>query len=72
MLQPSVRREVWFWGLWAAVSVFLTLDVSALAWRYLPIVPYAQFPWRYLMLAILPLSILPGDAGGRWPLADSE
>jgi len=23
-------------------------------------VPYAQFPWRYLMLAILPLSILPG------------
>jgi hypothetical protein len=59
-LKSSVRREVWFWALWAAVSIFLTLNVSALAWRYLPIVPYAQFPWRYLMLAIIPLSILPG------------
>ena len=59
-LKPSLRREVWFWGLWAAVSIFLTLNVSALAWRYLPIVPYAQFPWRYLMLVIVPLSILPG------------
>jgi len=58
-LKPSLRREVWFWGLWAGVSIFLTLNVSALAWRYLPIVPYAQFPWRYLMLAIIPLSILP-------------
>ena len=49
------------------VSIFLTLNVSALAWRYLPIVPYAQFPWRYLMLAIMPLSILPGTlvADGR-------
>ena len=59
-LKPALRREVWFWGLWAAISIFLTLNVSALAWRYLPIVPYAQFPWRYLMLAIIPLSILPG------------
>ena len=86
-LKPSVRREVWFWGLWAAVSIFLTLNVSALAWRYLPIVPYAQFPWRYLMLAIVPLSILPGAlvadtctcAGaqrrckcGKWQMADGK
>ena len=86
-LKPSVRREVWFWGLWAAVSIFLTLNVSALAWRYLPIVPYAQFPWRYLMLAIVPLSILPGAlvadtctcAGaqrrckcGKWQMVDSK
>ena len=73
-LKPSVRREVWFWGLWAAVSIFLTLNVSALAWRYLPIVPYAQFPWRYLMLAIIPLSILPGTlvADGKWQMADGK
>ncbi|OQA42028.1 MAG: hypothetical protein BWY52_02354 [Chloroflexi bacterium ADurb.Bin325] len=60
---PAARRrfrEVVFWALWAAVSVFLTLDISRLAWQHVPIVPYAQFPWRYLMLAILPLSILPG------------
>ena len=65
---------MWFWGLWAVVSIFLTLNISALAWRYLPIVPYAQFPWRYLMLAIVPLSILPGTLvaapGGKGPAAN--
>ena len=71
-LWPSLRREAWFWGAWALVSVFLTLDISILAWRYLPIVPYAQFPWRYLMLAIIPLSILPATlvADGRSPIAE--
>jgi len=54
------RREIWFWAAWAGVSIFLTLGCSALIWRYVPLVPFAQFPWRYLMLAILPLSILPG------------
>ncbi len=58
--RPRVRAELRFWGLWLVVAVFLMLPVSVLAWRYVPIVPYAQFPWRYLMLAILPLSILPG------------
>ncbi len=80
-LRPSLRREVWFWGLWAVVSIFLTLNISALAWRYLPIVPYAQFPWRYLMLAIIPLSILPATlvadrpwtiGDGRWRTANGE
>lgn len=62
------RRELWFWGAWGAVSVFLTLGVSAPVWRVAPIIPYAQFPWRYLMLALLPLSILPASLvadGGR-------
>ncbi len=73
--QPAARRrEIWFWGAWAAVSIFLTLGVSAFAWRYVPIVRFAQFPWRYLMLAILPLSILPGaliaDCGLR--ISDSS
>jgi hypothetical protein len=55
------RRELWFWGAWGAVSVFLTLGISAPVWRVAPIIPYAQFPWRYLMLALLPLSILPAS-----------
>jgi len=54
------RREIWFWAAWAGISIFLTLGVSAWVWRHVPLVPYAQFPWRYLMLAIVPLSILPG------------
>ena len=69
--QPAIRRESRFWGVWGLVSIFLMLPVSAPAWRYVPIVPYAQFPWRYLMLAIIPLSILPGmlTANGSWPRA---
>jgi hypothetical protein len=64
-LAQRTRREVYFWALWAAASIFLMLDISALVWRYVPIVPYAQFPWRYLMLAILPLSILPATLVAR-------
>ena len=77
-MRPALRREAWFWGAWALVSIFLTLNLSALVWRYVPIVPYAQFPWRYLMLAIIPLSILPamlvadGCGGCGWQMADSE
>ncbi len=67
-LRPAVRRETWFWAAWALVSIFLTLPISALAWRYVPIVPYAQFPWRYLMLAMIPLSILPATLVGDWRL----
>lgn len=53
------RREIWFWAAWAGLATFLTLNIAAPLWRYLPPVRYAQFPWRYLMLAIVPLSILP-------------
>jgi hypothetical protein len=68
------RREIWFWAGWAIVSVALTTAISAPLWRYLPLVSFAQFPWRYLMLAIIPLSILPGvliagpasPASGTW------
>ena len=59
-----IRGEIRFWGLWLLVAVFLMLPVSALAWRYIPVVGFAQFPWRYLMLAILPLSILPAALVG--------
>ena len=70
-LRPAIHREAWFWAVWAAASIFLTLNISALVWRYVPLVPYAQFPWRYLMLAIIPLSILPATlvADGRWQMA---
>ena len=57
--KPRLRGELRVWGAWLLVSVFLTLPASVLLWRTIPIVGYAQFPWRYLMLAILPLSILP-------------
>ncbi len=74
-LWPAARREVRFWGAWALVSTFLTLNGSIWVWRHVPIVPFAQFPWRYLMLAILPLSILPATlvaAGAGQPADDGD
>jgi len=53
------RRELWLLGLFAGAAVFLTLNISAPAW-HLPLVPYAQFPWRYLLVAIPFLSLLAG------------
>jgi hypothetical protein len=74
-LGPDRRREVAFWAGWAVVSIALTLAISAPLWRYVPLVAYAQFPWRYLMLAIIPLSILPGVLTARpasQPTGDRE
>jgi hypothetical protein len=66
------RRELWLLGLFAGTAVFLTLNISAPAW-HLPLVPYAQFPWRYLLVAIPFLSLLagailanPADAEAGW------
>jgi hypothetical protein len=59
-LGPLRRREIWFWAGWAIVAAALTTAISAPLWRVVPLVAFAQFPWRYLMLAIIPLSILPG------------
>jgi hypothetical protein len=59
------RREIGFWAGWAVVTVAFTMSISAPLWRYVPLVSFAQFPWRYLMLAIIPLSILPGALAAR-------
>jgi hypothetical protein len=55
-----VRLEMRFFQTVLIGVLLLTLPVSAWAWEHLPVIPYAQFPWRYLMLAILPLAALSG------------
>lgn len=62
------RRELALLLIWLALAVFLMLPVSAWAWQHVGFVSFAQFPWRWLMLAALPLSILAGSVallGGR-------
>lgn len=56
--QGIQRLELRFFQIVLFVAVVLTLPISAAAWQHLPLLGYAQFPWRYLMLAILPLSAL--------------
>jgi len=42
------------------VSVFLTLDISQFIWQNISVMKYFQFPWRFLALSSLSLSLLVG------------
>jgi hypothetical protein len=64
-------RELGFFQALAVILILLTLPISAWAWRALPIVGYAQFPWRYLMLVTVPLAVLAGSVAGQRSEAQS-
>jgi hypothetical protein len=62
------RRELWLLLLWLFLAIFLMLPISSWAWRNVSFVSFAQFPWRWLMIAALPLAVLVGSTallGGR-------
>jgi hypothetical protein len=62
------RRELWVLLGWLLLAIFLMLPISTWAWRNVGFVSFAQFPWRWLMIAALPLAALAGSAallGGR-------
>jgi hypothetical protein len=64
----SRRRELWLLLGWLLLAIFLMLPISTWAWRTIGFVSFAQFPWRWLMIAALPLAALAGSAallGGR-------
>ncbi len=57
------RGKLAFWTSWAFVSILLTLPASALVWEKVPLLPLVQFPWRFLALAVISLSLLGGMLG---------
>ncbi len=42
------------------LSVYLTLPISLWLWEHLPLLPFLFFPWRFLSIAGLALSLLAG------------
>lgn len=60
-MERSRRRELLMLLGWLLLAIFLMLPVSAWAWRHIGFVSYAQFPWRWLMIAALPLAVLAGS-----------
>ncbi|NOZ71313.1 MAG: hypothetical protein GXP38_05265 [Chloroflexi bacterium] len=52
------RWEVGFWFLLLLGSVWLTTGAASWAWDHVPLIATAQFPWRYLSLAIIALAAL--------------
>jgi hypothetical protein len=62
------RRELWLLLGWLLLAIFLMLPIFTWAWHHVGFVSFAQFPWRWLMIAALPLAVLAGSAallGGR-------
>ena len=42
------------------VSGFFSIDFSRFFWKLIPLLEYLQFPWRFMMLVILSLSLIVG------------
>ena len=70
--RADVRRQLRFFQALAVVLILLTLPVSAWAWRHLPLIGYAQFPWRYLMLVTVPLAVLAGSVVSHNPKPETR
>ncbi len=49
-----------------ALSTFLMTPLSEPLWRYLPLLSYAQFPWRFLSIQALAGALLIGGLAGVW------
>ncbi len=70
------RREGWLFVGVVLGATFLSTGASAWWWDHVPGVSFAQFPWRYLMLTVLGLSVLAAlgvvqvdRAQARWAVA---
>jgi hypothetical protein len=56
-----IKVNTIFFVILLLISMFLTLPLSSLIWRYMPEFPNLQFPWRWLTLSGLSFSILAGN-----------
>ncbi|HEY9283352.1 MAG TPA: hypothetical protein VIP46_07855 [Pyrinomonadaceae bacterium] len=60
------RRELSFWGVAAALSIFMTTFASDPVWRLVPVLQKVQFPWRFQL--VLCLAVAGAAAAGLGPL----
>ncbi|MEM9775486.1 MAG: 6-pyruvoyl-tetrahydropterin synthase-related protein [Chloroflexota bacterium] len=54
-------NERFFWLAAALVMVFFTLPISNIFWRTIPVLPFVQFPWRFLGPAAIAIAIGAGS-----------
>jgi len=75
------RSHLLFFQATTLVSLFMILSYSSFLWETFPLLPYLQFPWRFLILVSVGTSILIGsfvlifssvrkkEGGGPWSYA---
>jgi len=57
---PRRRREVVYWAAAGAAALAMATPVGRVVWEAVPLLAFAQFPWRWLSVAALPLAVLAG------------
>lgn len=65
-LEPDTRLVAALAAATALSATFLMTRLSEPLWRYLPLLEYAQFPWRLLSIQALGGALLVGGLMGRW------
>jgi len=54
------RATLLFFAVAGGVMIWMSTRSSLWLWEHVPLLPFVQFPWRFIGRAILPLSILAG------------
>ncbi len=69
---PWITSALLFWGVVALVATFMITPLSLPVWESVPLLEYAQFPWRWLSIQALGLAVVSGALGlapARWLVA---
>jgi hypothetical protein len=66
LVRRPARWVVLFGCLALAGCVFMMTPLSGPVWQTIPLLSFAQFPWRWLAAAALPLALLVGAAAEAW------
>ncbi len=61
-LTLSTRYHLLFFVAATLLSLFMMLRFSSFLWKSLPLLPYLQYPWRFLLVTSLSNSLLIGSA----------
>lgn len=62
------RRELWLWLVVAVGATGMITPLSGPLWQGVPLLAFAQFPWRWLAVQAFALAMLAGPVGegGAW------
>lgn len=61
--RKDVKKITLFFVLIFLGSIFLSLNLSFILWKYLPFLELVQFPWRFLNFTMLGMAFLGGGVG---------
>ena len=58
--KKKINLKIIFYLISALFFIFLTHNKSTFIWQKLPFMKYFQFPWRFIGIALIPLSLIAG------------